>query len=109
MSGSNLLFVFTGSVAGYKACEAVSRLVQRGHHVRCVATAAALKFIGPATLEGLTGSPVRTGATMAIVGLSCARRRRIRSTGSRRAWRTICPGRFSWRMTAASPGWLLPR
>lgn len=58
MSGSNLLFVFTGSIAGYKACEAVSRLVQRGHRVRCVATAAALKFIGPATLEGLTDSPV---------------------------------------------------
>jgi phosphopantothenoylcysteine decarboxylase/phosphopantothenate--cysteine ligase len=58
MSGSNLLFVFTGSVAAYKACEAVSRLVQRGHRVRCVATAAAMKFIGPATLEGLTGSPV---------------------------------------------------
>jgi len=58
MSGSNLLFVFTGSIAGYKACEAVSRLVQRGHRVRCVATASALKFIGPATLEGLTGSPV---------------------------------------------------
>ncbi len=58
MSGSNLLFVFTGSIAGYKACEAVSRLVQRGHRVRTVATAAALKFVGPATLEGLTGSPV---------------------------------------------------
>jgi phosphopantothenoylcysteine decarboxylase/phosphopantothenate--cysteine ligase len=58
MSGSNLLFIFTGSIAGYKACEAVSRLVQRGHRVRCVATAAALRFIGPATLEGLTGSPV---------------------------------------------------
>lgn len=58
MSGSNLLFIFTGSIAGYKACEAVSRLVQRGHRVRCVATASALKFIGPATLEGLTGSPV---------------------------------------------------
>jgi len=58
MSGSNLLFIFTGSIAGYKACEAVSRLVQRGHRVRCVATPSALRFIGPATLEGLTGSPV---------------------------------------------------
>src|SRR5471030_2306099 len=58
MSGSNLLFVFTGSIACYKACEAVSRLVQRGHRVRTVATEAALKFIGPATLEGLTGAPV---------------------------------------------------
>jgi len=55
--GSNLLFVFTGSIAAYKACEAVSRLVQRGHG--CVAwRLARLKFIGPATLEGLTGSPV---------------------------------------------------
>jgi phosphopantothenoylcysteine decarboxylase/phosphopantothenate--cysteine ligase len=58
MSGSNLLFIFTGSIACYKACDAVSRLVQRGHRVRTVATPSALKFIGPATLEGLTGSPV---------------------------------------------------
>ncbi|HET7535081.1 MAG TPA: bifunctional phosphopantothenoylcysteine decarboxylase/phosphopantothenate--cysteine ligase CoaBC, partial [Candidatus Didemnitutus sp.] len=58
MSGSNVLFIFTGSIACYKACDAVSRLVQRGHRVRTVATASALKFIGPATLEGLTGSPV---------------------------------------------------
>ena len=58
MSRSNILFIFTGSIAAYKACEVVSGLVQRGHAVRCVATPAALKFIGPATLEGLTGSPV---------------------------------------------------
>ncbi len=58
MSGSNILFVFTGSIAGYKACEAVSQLVQHGHRVRAVATASALKFIGPATLEGLTGAAV---------------------------------------------------
>ncbi len=57
-TGANLLFLFTGSIACYKACEAVSRLVQNGHRVRAVATASALKFIGPATLEGLTGSAV---------------------------------------------------
>jgi phosphopantothenoylcysteine decarboxylase/phosphopantothenate--cysteine ligase len=62
MSGSNLLVIFTGSIAAYKGCEVVSRLVQRGHRVRCVATQAALKFIGPATLEGLTGSPVLSDA-----------------------------------------------
>ena len=61
MSRSNLLVVFTGSIAAYKACEVVSQLVQRGHAVRCVATEAALRFIGPATLEGLTGSPVLAG------------------------------------------------
>jgi phosphopantothenoylcysteine decarboxylase/phosphopantothenate--cysteine ligase len=62
MSGSNLLVIFTGSIAAYKGCEVVSRLVQRGHRVRCVATASALNFIGPATLEGLTGSPVMIDA-----------------------------------------------
>src|SRR6478609_11113167 len=61
MSRSNLLVIFTGSIAAYKACEVVSQLVQRGHAVRCVATEAALRFIGPATLEGLTGSPVLAG------------------------------------------------
>lgn len=62
MSGSNLLVIFTGSIAAYKGCDVVSRLVQRGHRVRCVATPSALKFIGPATLEGLTGAPVLSDA-----------------------------------------------
>lgn len=60
MSGSNILFIFSGSIACYKACEAISRLVQRGHCVRTVATEAALRFVGPATLEGLTGAAVAT-------------------------------------------------
>ena len=58
MSGSNFLFIFTGSIAACKACDVVSQLVQRGHRVRCVATPAALRFVGPATLEGLTSNPV---------------------------------------------------
>lgn len=60
MSASNLLFILTGSIAGFKACEAVSQLVQRGHRVRVVATPAALRFTGAATFEGLTGTPVLT-------------------------------------------------
>jgi phosphopantothenoylcysteine decarboxylase / phosphopantothenate---cysteine ligase len=60
MSGSNIAFVLTGSVAGYKACDAISRLVQLGHRVRAVATESALRFVGPATLEGLTGERVLT-------------------------------------------------
>jgi phosphopantothenoylcysteine decarboxylase/phosphopantothenate--cysteine ligase len=60
MSGANLLFILTGSIAGYKACDAISQLVQRGHRVRAVATASAQRFIGVATLEGLTGEAVRT-------------------------------------------------
>ncbi len=58
MSGSDILFILTGSIACYKACAALSQLVQRGHRVRCVATGSALRFVGPATLEGLTGAPV---------------------------------------------------
>ena len=60
MSGSNIAFVLTGSIAGYKACDALSQLVQRGHRVRAVATTAALRFVGEATLEGLTGQRVLT-------------------------------------------------
>jgi len=60
MSGSNIVFVLTGSIAAFKACEVISRLVQDGHRVRTIATESALRFIGPATLEGLTGEPVAT-------------------------------------------------
>jgi phosphopantothenoylcysteine decarboxylase/phosphopantothenate--cysteine ligase len=58
MSNANILFILTGSIAAYKACDVVSQLVQRGHRVRTVATESASKFVGPATLEGLTGQPV---------------------------------------------------
>lgn len=55
-----LLFLLTGSISCYKACFAISRLVQAGIEVRTVATPAALQFVGKATLEGLTGQPVFT-------------------------------------------------
>ena len=58
MSGANILCILTGSIAAYKACDVISQLVQRGHRVRAVATESALKFVGPATLEGLTGQTV---------------------------------------------------
>ncbi|HZZ20146.1 MAG TPA: bifunctional phosphopantothenoylcysteine decarboxylase/phosphopantothenate--cysteine ligase CoaBC [Opitutaceae bacterium] len=60
MSGSKIAFVLTGSIAAYKACDAISRLVQAGHSVRAVASASALRFVGAATLEGLTGQRVLT-------------------------------------------------
>ncbi len=55
-----ILFQFTGSIACYKACTVVSRLVQAGHEVQCVASASALNFIGAATLEGLSGRALLT-------------------------------------------------
>jgi phosphopantothenoylcysteine decarboxylase/phosphopantothenate--cysteine ligase len=60
MSASKIVFVLTGSIAGYKACDVISRLVKQGHRVRAVATASALRFVGAATLEGLTGERVMT-------------------------------------------------
>ena len=60
MYNSNILFVLTGSIAASKACDVISRLVQDGHRVRTVATSAALRFVGPAMLEGLTGEAVAT-------------------------------------------------
>lgn len=55
-----VLFQLSGSIAAYKAGHVVSRLVQAGCVVQTVATRAALEFLGPATLEGLTGRPVAT-------------------------------------------------
>ncbi len=60
MSPSNLLIILSGSIACYKSCEVISQLVQRGHRVRVVATTGALRFVGAATLEGLTGEKVRS-------------------------------------------------
>jgi len=60
MSRSNVLVLFTGSIACYKACAVVSRLAQAGVTVQTVATPAALRFVGAATLEGLSGRPVFT-------------------------------------------------
>jgi phosphopantothenoylcysteine decarboxylase/phosphopantothenate--cysteine ligase len=60
MSGSNIAFVLTGSIAAYKACDVISQLVQCGHRVRTVTTGAALRFVGESTLEGLTGERVAT-------------------------------------------------
>ncbi|UXR64125.1 bifunctional phosphopantothenoylcysteine decarboxylase/phosphopantothenate--cysteine ligase CoaBC [Bdellovibrio bacteriovorus] len=58
MSKSKVLFMMTGSIACYKACHVISRLVQNNCEVQVVASPSALKFVGNATLEGLTGRPV---------------------------------------------------
>lgn len=52
----NILVILTGSIACYKAATLISRLVQAGAQVKTVTTASALKFLGEATLEGLTGN-----------------------------------------------------
>ncbi|MGH3977850.1 MAG: bifunctional phosphopantothenoylcysteine decarboxylase/phosphopantothenate--cysteine ligase CoaBC [Pseudonocardiaceae bacterium] len=48
-----------GGVAAYKACEVLRRLTESGHQVRVVPTESALRFVGAATFEALSGLPVR--------------------------------------------------
>jgi len=60
MSSYKILFKITGSIAAYKSAYLISKLVQNNCEVKVVATEDALKFIGSATLEGLTGNPVYT-------------------------------------------------
>ncbi|MCK9211489.1 MAG: phosphopantothenoylcysteine decarboxylase, partial [Ignavibacteriaceae bacterium] len=60
MSNYKILFKITGSIAAYKSAYLISILVQNGFEVKVVATDYALKFIGKATLEGLTGNKVFT-------------------------------------------------
>jgi phosphopantothenoylcysteine decarboxylase/phosphopantothenate--cysteine ligase len=60
MSRGNVLFLLSGSIACYKACAVISRLTQAGVTVQTVATPSALRFVGAATLEGLSGRPVFT-------------------------------------------------
>jgi len=55
MSQGNVLFLLTGSIASYKACAVISQLTQAGVTVQTVATPSALRFVGKATLEGLSG------------------------------------------------------
>jgi phosphopantothenoylcysteine synthetase/decarboxylase len=53
-----ILFQLSGSIACYKACQVISRLVQEGFEVQTIRTANTSNFIGDATLEGLSGRPV---------------------------------------------------
>lgn len=60
MSNYKILFKISGSIAAYKSAYLISKLVQNGFEVKVVVTDYALKFIGKATLEGLTGNKVFT-------------------------------------------------
>ncbi|MGI9456139.1 MAG: flavoprotein [Aeoliella sp.] len=55
-----ILIGVSGGVAAYKTAALVSQLVQQGHGVSVVMTAAAEEFIGAATFRALTGRRVAT-------------------------------------------------
>jgi phosphopantothenoylcysteine decarboxylase/phosphopantothenate--cysteine ligase len=50
-----------GGIAAYKACTVVRQLTEAGHDVRVLPTESALRFVGAATFEALSGHPVHTG------------------------------------------------
>ncbi len=58
--GPNVLIIISGSIAAYKTCHIISRLIQQGIDVNVVMTQSAQEFIGLATIEGLIGKPAYT-------------------------------------------------
>ena len=76
-TSNRILLGITGGVAAYKAAELVRLLIQDGMSVQAVMTHSACQFIGPATLQALTGELVFTdmwqtndASSMAHINLS---------------------------------------
>ncbi len=61
MDRKRIIVGVAGGIAAYKACTVVRQLTEAGHQVRVVPTESALRFVGAATFEALSGQPVRTG------------------------------------------------
>ncbi|HKP91065.1 MAG TPA: bifunctional phosphopantothenoylcysteine decarboxylase/phosphopantothenate--cysteine ligase CoaBC [Thermoleophilaceae bacterium] len=55
---ARILLGVTGGISAYKAVELARLAIKAGHAVRVVQTAAAERFVGRATFEGITGAPV---------------------------------------------------
>jgi phosphopantothenoylcysteine decarboxylase/phosphopantothenate--cysteine ligase len=55
-----VLLGVAGGIAAYKACEVLRGLTETGHDVHVLPTASALRFVGAATFEALSGHPVHT-------------------------------------------------
>jgi len=60
-SSKRIIVGVSGGIAAYKACTVVRQLTEAGHRVRVIPTDSALRFVGAATFEALSGEPVRTG------------------------------------------------
>lgn len=61
MNPKRIIVGVAGGIAAYKACSVVRQLSEAGHDVRVVPTESALRFVGSATFEALSGHPVHTG------------------------------------------------
>ncbi|MDR7329413.1 bifunctional phosphopantothenoylcysteine decarboxylase/phosphopantothenate--cysteine ligase CoaBC [Corynebacterium guangdongense] len=58
--GHRIVLGVGGGIAAYKACHVVRDLKEAGDDVRVIPTESALKFVGAATFEALSGHPVST-------------------------------------------------
>ena len=56
--GRTIVLGVGGGIAAYKACELARLFVKGGGQVRVAMTRAATRFVGPLTLQALTGTPV---------------------------------------------------
>ncbi len=61
MDRKRIIVGVSGGIAAYKACTVVRQLTEAGHRVRVIPTESALRFVGAATFEALSGQPVHTG------------------------------------------------
>ncbi|MDI3315090.1 MAG: bifunctional phosphopantothenoylcysteine decarboxylase/phosphopantothenate--cysteine ligase CoaBC [Mycobacterium sp.] len=61
MERKRIIVGVSGGIAAYKACTVVRQLAEAGHRVRVIPTESALRFVGAATFEALSGEPVCTG------------------------------------------------
>jgi phosphopantothenoylcysteine decarboxylase/phosphopantothenate--cysteine ligase len=76
LAGRHVLLGVSGGIAAYKAASLARALLREGATVQAVLTAAAARFVGPATFEGLTGRRAYTGVfqdTERIVHVRLAR------------------------------------
>ena len=60
MERKRIIVGVAGGIAAYKAATLVRQLTEAGHSVRVAPTDSALRFIGAATFEALSGHPVHT-------------------------------------------------
>ncbi|MGI8889018.1 MAG: bifunctional phosphopantothenoylcysteine decarboxylase/phosphopantothenate synthase, partial [Nocardioidaceae bacterium] len=59
-SGRSVVLGVGGGIAAYKVCELLRRFTESGHDVTVVPTESALKFVGAASWEALSGKPVHS-------------------------------------------------
>jgi phosphopantothenoylcysteine decarboxylase/phosphopantothenate--cysteine ligase len=61
LHGMRLALLVSGGIAAYKVVDLASALTQAGCQVRVGMTPSAMRFVGPATFQGVTGNTVLTG------------------------------------------------